>query len=257
MKFPGRSENSAAGAHFYFPYRSPTIFRDGSCPCSRKVRSGGCSSPRPDNGKPSSAPFPGRGTSGSLHPEAKDLRFLSPGPAGERGTDSFLRRMLQTLEEGRAAKRVMNGFFSRERPCLPPTAIRSFWPVRGGIGQPFPGNGPYDRLPSMTREFFPFPFLQGPFCPPVVFSGRDSLIPNPLYEFPPRFNIGETPARAIRRFQELLFRQEESTRLQGSLRKSPSPAIYVVQHGRFRYINPNAASYGRLQPGGNDRDGLG
>lgn len=248
MTFPGRTENSTAGGHFYFPYRSAhdlpgrlqSLFQEGPA--------WGFIVAAPDTESLLRPLFREGEGADRFIPEAKDLRFLSPGPAGERGTDPFLRRMLRTLEE-RTGREAGHEWILLEGAALftprsDPELLARF-------------EGELDSLSrerSLTivclydEEFFPFPLLQRALLAHQSFFRKGSLIPNPLYELPPRFDIGETPARAIRRFQELLFRQEESTRLHRILAEKSFAGVYVVQHGRFRYINPNAASYAGYSP---------
>jgi diguanylate cyclase (GGDEF)-like protein/PAS domain S-box-containing protein len=248
MTRPGRPENSEAYRHFYFPYRSAGDLPERLLPLFRDVPARGFFVVAPETESLLRTHFPERGGPEGASIGENGPLFLSPASGQEKGTDPFLRDVLKTLEKltdrGEEGEWVLLEGTALFTPRTDPELLGRF-------------EEELDRLSRerslriaclYDEESFPFSFLQRALLAHKTFFRRGSLIPNPLYEVPPRFDAGETPARAIGRFRDLLFRQEESTRLHRILAEKSFAGVYVVQEGRFRYINPNAASYAGYGP---------
>jgi len=176
------------------------------------------------------------------------LRFLRPDEPEGKGLFPFLDKMLKAIDEATS---------SEESPSwviIEATALCSPTTDPGLLAR-------FEReLDHMARkkslgiaclfdeDAFPLPFLHQALLSHDRFLREDALVQNPLFLSAPRFHEQESPARSIRRFQNLLHRQEQSAHLYRVLAERSFAGVYVVQDSRFRFINTNAASYAGYTP---------
>lgn len=248
MTFPGRTENSLVSSHIYVPYRSASDLPDRILPLLHEDQTRRFFVAASETETLLRSLFIERGSPGRSSPEENGFRFLAPGAAEEKGTDSFLRGVMKTLGKWTGLEGGNEWVFLESAALFTPRTDPELLARFEGELDRFSRERPVRIACLYDEEFFPFSLLQRALLSHEAFFSDGSLIPNPLYDVPSRFSTGGTPAGAIRRFRDLLFRQEESIRLHRILAEKSFAGVYVVQEGCFRYINPNAASYAGYGP---------
>jgi len=176
------------------------------------------------------------------------LRYLNPDVKNSRNEASALESILEAIGDATSSARgpswVLLEALALYTPLTEPERLARF-------------EGELDRMTRekslvigclFDEETFPASFLYQALLCHEGFVREERLVRNPLFLSPSSATSPEQTGPPIDRFRDLLFRQEQSSHLYRVLAERSFAGVYVVQKGRFRYINPKAASYAGYEP---------